>query len=191
MDSYKIVRAGFREFAMDGDTTVYTRKLGAEKWEPYESQPQPAAGTPPLLLGVVRHEQQDRDPLHWSLFLAEEGKPGKVYQVTGDSTFMVYAHGNDINELDADGFHDFHQIAELGDESKTGRVEYWANNEPPPRAESQAHAKENCQGWTIRVVRRLIAEGIVHEKWDEALRRLVDSYDIARGLQPSEPQDGK
>ncbi|KAK4212515.1 hypothetical protein QBC37DRAFT_191837 [Rhypophila decipiens] len=36
-------------------------------------------------------------------------------------------------------------------------------SEPPPRANSTAEVTENCQGWTIRVLVRLAAEGIVEE----------------------------
>nr|KMM71278.1 hypothetical protein CPAG_07585 [Coccidioides posadasii RMSCC 3488] len=95
-------------------------------------------------LGVFRQEQPDAQGHHWSLFVAEEGKPGTVYQVTGDHTFMVYRHQPDINILNSRTFRDIHQIAELN-EQKVQRVVYWVNQEPPPRAPTQAQARETCQ----------------------------------------------
>ncbi|OJD21126.1 hypothetical protein ACJ73_07537 [Blastomyces percursus] len=146
MDGYSIKRVGLREMAMKGGTA----------------------------LGVVRQEQPDAQGHHWSLFVAEEGKRGTVYQVTGDHTFMVYTHRPEVNILNSRTFRDIHQIAEL-DEPKVQRVVYWVNQEPPPRAPTQAQVRETCQSWTMRVVRRLIAEGIVAPKWEQELENLIDS----------------
>lgn len=97
-----------------------------------------------------------------------------MYQVTGDHTYMVHDHKEGVNVLDFENFVDIHQLAEL-DAQKAECVAYWANEEPAPRAETQAQVRDTCQSWTLRVVRWLIAEGIVEEKWDKALGDLIDS----------------
>ncbi|ODM14819.1 hypothetical protein SI65_09813 [Aspergillus cristatus] len=174
MDNCTIKRIGLRELALKDNTPIYTRKLGSQTWEPYATSdhPQPT-DTRPLLLGLVR-EFQPNEAHHWSLFVAEEGKNGTLYQVTGDHTYMVHDHKKDVNMLCLNSFADIHQLAEL-DVLKAQMVEYWANQEPASRAESQAQVRDTCQSWIIRVVRRLIAEGIVEWRWDRALKDLIDS----------------
>lgn len=158
---------------MKGDTPAFTRLVGTEKWETHKPSGQPDDGEL-LLLGLVRQTQLGKGN-HWSLFVAEEGQPGTVYQVKGDHTYMTYGHRQNINILCSRSFRDIHQLAEL-DAQKSQRVAYWANQEPPPRAETQAQVRETCQSWVIRVVRRLIAEGIVEQKWDQELQNLIDSH---------------
>ena len=41
------------------------------------------------------------------------------------------------------------------------RVDEIARAEKPPSAPNRAAVTEHCQGWTVRVVRRLVEEGIV------------------------------
>lgn len=48
---------------------------------------------------------------------------------------------------------------------QANRVLHWATQEQPPRAPSQAHVWETCQGWKIRVIRRLAEEKSVDGKW--------------------------
>lgn len=158
---------------MKGGTAVLTRKIGEEEWSPYTSSGKADSGTS-FYLGVVRQEQPDAQGHHWSLFVAEEGKRGTVYQVTGDHTFMVYTHRPGVNILNSSTFRDIHQVAKLNEQT-VQRVEYWANRESPPRAPTQAQVQETYQSWTIRVVRRLIAEEIVAPKWEQELENLIDS----------------
>ncbi|KAG5296534.1 hypothetical protein I7I48_05378 [Histoplasma ohiense] len=173
MDGYSIKRVGLREIAMKGGTAVLTRKIGEEEWSAYTSSGKADGGTS-FYLGVARQRQQDAQGHHWSLFVAEEGEPGIVYQVTGDHTFMVFSRRPEVNILNSRTFRDIHQIATLNEQT-VQRVEYWANQEPPPRAPTQAQVRETCQSWTIRVVRRLIAEEIVEPKWEQELENLIDS----------------
>jgi len=61
-------------------------------------------------------------------------------------------------------FRDAFTLAQLG-ESGEAVVKWCAEREAAPRAASRAAVKENCQGWTIRVLRRLQQAGIVDQKW--------------------------
>jgi hypothetical protein len=117
-----------------------------------------------LELQLVRQEQIIGEPDHWSLFLAHEGQQGVVFQVKGDALDMQYAHANDINILISLSYKDSYIIARPT-EQQAARIRYWATHEAAPRAPNQAAITENCQGWTIRVIRRLVAEGIVQQKW--------------------------
>lgn len=36
-----------------------------------------------------------------------------------------------------------------------------ADSEPPPRAPDRQSVKENCQGWAVRVIEKLVERGIV------------------------------
>lgn len=98
---------------------------------------------------VIRQLQQKHGQAHhWSLFVAEEGKNGTVYQVTGDHTHMVHGHKEGVNVLGFGNFADIHQLAEL-DAQKVERVAYWANEEPAPCAETQAQVRDTYQSWTL------------------------------------------
>jgi len=48
--------------------------------------------------------QAEGEPKHWSLFVAEEGGPGNVYQIKGDATWMTYTPVKDVNHMDSDSF---------------------------------------------------------------------------------------
>lgn len=130
MNGYTIKRVGLREIAMKEDTPVFTRKIGTQKWEPYKPSGQPD-GSRALLLCLVRQAQPDGQGHHWSLFVAEEGQRGTVYQVVGDHTYMVHGHRQNVNILGSSSFRDTHQLAEL-DMQKSQRVAHWADREQPP-----------------------------------------------------------
>lgn len=36
-----------------------------------------------------------------------------------------------------------------------------AASEPPPKADNMRDVRENCQGWTLRVVRKFVAKGVI------------------------------
>ncbi|EEH33099.2 hypothetical protein PAAG_04152 [Paracoccidioides lutzii Pb01] len=52
-------------------------------------------------------------------------------------------------------------------------VKQVAENEPPPRAVNRQAVVENCQGWTIRVIAKLVARGIVDSAKLEMARSMV------------------
>lgn len=115
-------------------------------------------------LKLVREEQIPGEPHHWSLFLAGEGEPGAVFQVRGDAIAMHHEHLYDTDVLSSESYKDSYIIARPT-EHQAARVRYWATYEPAPSAPNQAAVRENCQGWTIRVIRRLVTEGVVQQKW--------------------------
>ena len=136
--------------------------MGTKAWGKVDSPP--PTGPPAMELHLVRQKQAGGEPYHWSLFLACEGQPGVVFQVKGDAVAMHYAHTNNINIMISQSYKDSYIIARPT-EHQAARVRYWATHEAPPRAVNQAAITENCQGWTIRVIRRLVVEGIVQQNW--------------------------
>ena len=138
------------------------RRVGTTEWKRADSPP--PTGSSPMELKLVREEQTTGESYHWSLFLAPEGQPGVVFQVRGDAVAMQHTHINNTNVLDSQSYKDSFIIARPT-EHQAARVYYWATHEAAPSAPNQAAVTENCQGWSIRVIRRLVAEGIVQQKW--------------------------
>ncbi|ODH47993.1 hypothetical protein GX48_05925 [Paracoccidioides brasiliensis] len=52
-------------------------------------------------------------------------------------------------------------------------VKQVAENKPPLRAVSQQAVVENCQGWTVRVIAKLVARGVVDSARLEMARSMV------------------
>ena len=71
---------------------------------------------------------------------------------------MHHAHVDGNNVLVSDGYKASYIIARPTEE-QVAKVHYWATYEPRPSAPNQAAVQENCQGWTIRVIGRLVAGG--------------------------------
>jgi hypothetical protein len=55
------------------------------------------------------------------------------------------------------------------------RVDEIVRAEKPPSAPNRAAVTEHCQGWTVRVVRRLVEEGIAEERVVGVLEGCMDS----------------
>ena len=87
---------------------------------------------------------------------------------------MRYAFAQNINLFNSLSFRDHYELATLS-ETQAERVKYCADQEVPPSAPNQAQVTENCQGWTVRVIRRLIQEGIVAESWDASVVALMEA----------------
>lgn len=182
MEGYSIQKAGIREYATSPDGKVqYTRRLlgGHGQWElkfdkrgededQEGKQSQEAMRQEEkFILALIRHNQADGEPFHWSLFVYQEGKQdkGNVFQVTGDATSMSYAHSDQgVDEFASESFRDHFQLAEL-DARQVAMVRQSVSSESPPSAPSRREVHENCQGWTLRVVRRLVDQGLVGERW--------------------------
>lgn len=98
-----------------------------------------------------------------------------VYQVKGDALAMRYAHASDVNPLTSNSFKDSYIIARPTAQ-QTARVGYWANQEVPPSAPNQAAVQENCQGWTTRVIRQLVQEGVVPQNWLDFAESLKEPF---------------
>ncbi|KAK0701975.1 hypothetical protein B0T26DRAFT_735444 [Lasiosphaeria miniovina] len=110
---------------------------------------------------VVLETQSEGEPNHWSLFVAREGSGsgGSVYQVTGDATYMTRKFDDGVQHLSSESYLTSYVVAYL-DEAQAGVVRQIATQEPPPWAHNRALVTENCQGWTVRVLRRLQSRGI-------------------------------
>jgi hypothetical protein len=76
---------------------------------------------------------------------------------------MHHVHAEPVKLFLSASFLDSFTIAHLT-EAQAARVRHWATQEPPPSAPTLAAVTENCQGWVVRVVKRLIEEGIVGQK---------------------------
>lgn len=144
----------------------FARKRGTQQWTEYkpdnETAPPTETDRSPLYLSLVREEQAlDGEPLHWSLFVARENASGMLYQVKGDAEYMTYLPSMDpIDIVNSESFLDSYQLAILT-EQQAMLVRQIAENESPPRAENRASAKENCQGWCVRVITKLVEGNVV------------------------------
>lgn len=99
--------------------------------------------------------------------------PGLTWQVTGDAEFMYFEHATGVDRMSSPDFA-WHQVLsqDLSDE-QLARVEEVVREEKPPSAPSRAVVKEHCQGWTVRVVRRLVEEKIVTR---EGVVEMLEGY---------------
>ncbi|OQE45878.1 hypothetical protein PENCOP_c001G08013 [Penicillium coprophilum] len=173
---------GFREVCeVDGRT--FFKKKGAQEWTEDTSNPdelKPPVENPHLYLYLVQAKQAPGEPNHWALFLADENEPdyGYIHQVTGDAADMKYEpSAAKINVMDA-GLGlcaNVYTLAVVSQEqARAARlVKEAADSEPPPRAENHKALTENCQGWTVRVIEKLVEEKIVMPQKLEVVRSLM------------------
>lgn len=163
------------EFAIDSTHREWKRKIkpNGERtdWEPLSPTLTPSEL--PLQLFLVLESQAAGEPDHWSLFVAREGEIGQAYQVTGDATYMTYIHYLNINLLESESYSASYALGDISeDQHKT--VRKCAETEPPPRAASRTEVKENCQGWALRVLKRLSDQGIVSTEWVTSVEDLME-----------------
>lgn len=176
-----VTRRG-RQYITYSDGTQWTRKIDPQTGKPLEElrQPEsvPQAKPEPLQLHVVTELQAEGEPKHWSLHAARTDANGTTrgqrWQVTGDAEQMRYEQAESINFFNSDSF-SWHQTlnSDLSD-SDYAKVDQVARSEPPPQAKSRKEVKENCQGWTIRVLGRLVSEGIVNKDTVVNLQEQMD-----------------
>ncbi|CAG7957581.1 unnamed protein product [Penicillium nalgiovense] len=177
-----ITTRGFREVCqVDGRT--YFRKRDTQEWTEDISNPEemkPPAENPHLYLYLVQEEQSPGELNHWALFLADENEPeyGYVYQVTGDAGNMKYDPSTDkINIVDTGLTSKVYCLAVVSeDQARAAKLVKWAaEQEPPPQAENPKSVTENCQGWTVRVIDRLVKEKIVMPQKLEVAKSLMQA----------------
>ncbi|OTA94176.1 hypothetical protein M434DRAFT_46735, partial [Hypoxylon sp. CO27-5] len=112
-------------------------------------------------LWLIRQKQPYPQPFHWSLAIGpENGGRCTIYQVKGDAFAMHYSHTTDVEIFNSNCFQDCYQLAKM-DAAGEAWVDYYANIEVPPFAANQETVAENCQDWTIRVLRALQSSEIV------------------------------
>lgn len=136
----------------------------------------------------MRTNQYEGEPLHWALVVspAEDAHNASlktmVFEVCGDpgdpDTGMHHSFNLD-NRVTLRDMEDVRDIFELGHLSKE-QVEMMtkiATNEKPPRAASRRDVDENCQGWCVRVVKRLIEKGWVKKEWLHKTESMMEGFD--------------
>ncbi|GES60472.1 hypothetical protein ATEIFO6365_0002098300 [Aspergillus terreus] len=156
-----IKRIGLREVYEDSGRH-FQRRIGTEQWTEFHPRvaeiPPSAAADDPLYISLVREKHGEGEPNHWSFFVHREKQDGWLYQVTGDAECMQYAHSPEsVNIVNSEAFLDIYHRRLL-----------------PPRAESRALVTENCQGWVVRVISRLVERGIVQEQKLEMARSMLE-----------------
>ena len=88
---------------------------------------------------------------------------------------MRFEHHVDVDRFESGNSVWYTRVINDGlSEEQERRVDEIARGETPPRAKSRREVKENCQGWTVRVLKRLVGEGIVdggggHVGWLEGV----------------------
>ncbi|KAI1299418.1 hypothetical protein F5Y03DRAFT_249601 [Xylaria venustula] len=155
------VRLFKREYREGSDGSRWSRKLGSDgcwgDWEPRDSEPRGQPNEPPPVSLMLVREKQVVGPYHWSLAVLPDGKPPThIYQVTGDAEHMYYSHSLDApdNIFTSDAYYDSYDLGSL-DSDGLELLHQVVDRQPPPQAENRALVTENCQGWTMRVIREL------------------------------------
>ncbi|KAI1424736.1 hypothetical protein F5Y12DRAFT_750747 [Xylaria sp. FL1777] len=155
------VRLFKREYRDGSDGSRWSRRLRSDgswgDWEPRDAEIQgPSEEPPPVSLMLVR-EKQVVGPYHWSLAVVPDGKPPtRIYQVTGDAEQMYYSHSLDApdNVFASDTYFDSYDLGLL-DSDGLALLDQVVGRQLPPCAENRASVTENCQGWTMRVIKEL------------------------------------
>ncbi|KAB8264671.1 hypothetical protein BDV32DRAFT_145349 [Aspergillus pseudonomiae] len=113
----------------------FKRRKGTEEW--IEDEPENTSLPPiqpqPLYLSLV-HEKQEH--------MTYEPSDGKV-DITSSEPFLT-----------------LYQLASLT-EGQAMVVKAITDHETPPHAVNRREVKEKCQGWAVRVLGKLVEEGIV------------------------------
>lgn len=141
----------------------FSRRKGTEQWieSKLDHSFLPLDQSEALYLSLVHQKQGPGEPLHWSLFVARENQPGSVYQVKGDAEYMIYQPPTHLVDITTSAsFSNLYQLAVVT-EQQAMVVKQVAYSEPPPRAPNRQSVRENCQGWTVRVIAKLVEKGIV------------------------------
>ncbi|KAJ6015365.1 hypothetical protein N7540_009956 [Penicillium herquei] len=166
---------GLREVCEVNGRT-FTRLRGTQQWSERNSAPELLDSSPSSIkISLVLEDQGEGEPRHWFLFVGRENEAGYVYQVKGDAEYMTYEPSEGLVDIaSAEIRLDIYHLAAVNEEEalSIGKV---AESEPPPRAPSRRLVTENCQGWTMRVLSRLVDMEILTS----------ENYQMARAmLQP-------
>lgn len=141
----------------------FSCRRGTQQWIEYK--PDNAAAPPtdpsPLYLSLIHQNKGPGEPCHWSLFVALGNEPGVVYQVKGDSERIRYVpSARPVNVVNSASFLNLYQLAIITEQQSTV-VRQIAESDSPPKAENHASVKENCQGWVVRVIAKLVDKNLV------------------------------
>ncbi|CAG8377393.1 unnamed protein product [Penicillium salamii] len=134
----------------------FYRKKGTQEWTEDKSDPEstmPPAEFPHLYLYLVTEEQGP-----------------------GEAESMKYEPSAEkVNVFDAGITSNVYTLAVVSEEQARAAklVKQIAEQEPPPRAKDRKSVTENCQSWTMRVIARLVKEGIVMSQKLEVARSML------------------
>ncbi|OIW25961.1 hypothetical protein CONLIGDRAFT_513369 [Coniochaeta ligniaria NRRL 30616] len=172
-----------RQFLARPDGKEYTRtaRPGQQKgkWNKVEQshgEGSSSSTSRRLQLYVVFQRQSEGEPDHWSLSACdgENGDTrGKVWQVKGDATMMHPQHADNVDVLMSNSCRGFVILNRNLTPEQLAIVDKVARSERAPSAPNQRAVRENCQGWTMRVVRRLEAKGVVEKYKVDELQALM------------------
>ncbi|RXW15041.1 hypothetical protein EST38_g10809 [Candolleomyces aberdarensis] len=166
-----------REYRTLSDGRMFSRKIDPKtdtpgQWE--EISPPAPEEEPKKQLYLILEDQLPGEPRHWSLFACigeTAASKGKRWQVTGDATFMHYQHDDDVAVFAAPVGKTYYTLNNDLSEDQEKEVEEAVEKELPPSAPDRASVKEHCQGWTIRVLRRLERGGVVKKETVDWIER--------------------
>jgi hypothetical protein len=102
--------------------------------------------------------------LHWSLIASHpDGGRGPVWQVKGDATHMEYkpVPAPGVNIFSSGSFTDSYILTGSLTSADIETIDEIARTEQPPRAANMHEVTENCQGWTVRVIKKVAAKGLI------------------------------
>ncbi|KAL4915664.1 hypothetical protein BDW62DRAFT_212518 [Aspergillus aurantiobrunneus] len=153
-----ITTISLREFcAINGHH--FKRREDTEKWQEYTPEAPLSPACQPIYLSLINEKQGPSEPNHWSLFVARENEPSSSYQVTGDAEFMRYeSPPRPIDVTASVSFANIYHLTTVAEDQGLV-VKEIAEREPHPRAINRQSAKENCQGWTVRVIAKTCGQG--------------------------------
>jgi hypothetical protein len=125
-------------------------------------------------LYLVLQNQAPGEPKHWSLFVSSEGERGDVYQVKGDAEMMAHQHKKSVDIFRSASFHTSYTIVQDLPETSEAWVKYYAEHETPPSAPNRAAVRENCQGWSYRVLTKLSEQGIITKETLTSVEAMIE-----------------
>ncbi|SPO06305.1 uncharacterized protein DNG_08994 [Cephalotrichum gorgonifer] len=131
--------------------TINTRTGVEGKWKEVPSNPD--LETPKdegsKRLYLVLENQAEGEPRHWFLFACDGESTdavGRVWQVTGDATYMQYKHENGVRPFISDAYHTSFVLNLALSGSQEDEIEEAVRSEAPPSAVDRRAVRENCQG---------------------------------------------
>ncbi|KAJ5622439.1 hypothetical protein N7528_005671 [Penicillium herquei] len=153
---------------------TFTRLRGTEQWTERNSAPEILDSAPSSMnISLVLEDQGEGEPRHWFLFIGRENEPCYVYQVKGDAEYMTYEPSEEpVDIANAEVCLDIYHLATVNEE-KALSIRLVAESEPPPRAPNRRLVTENCQGWTMRVLFKLVEMRIVTPEKCEMARAML------------------
>ncbi|KAF2111402.1 hypothetical protein BDV96DRAFT_582091 [Lophiotrema nucula] len=194
---------GFTEFTTLNDKTYKRRRgtqpwLPIEDSPPgsQATSSEPSSTAPDITrkdfftLYLLRQNQYPDEPLHWSLVISPtDGFPvsrgprvssfenhvvycSYVFQVRGDENmnYEPESLSKPVELLDC--VHSTYALVRF-DWDGLKKAQGIAEKEEPPRARTWGERTENCQHWSVRVVRKLVDEGLVEEAKIGMMREMV------------------